>query len=106
MAWIYLFIAGVLEIVWAFAMKQSHGFSRLVPSLITLGAMVASFGLLSLAMRSLPLGTAYMIWTGIGALGAFAVGVAFLGEGLSVARLIAAGLILAGLVLMKLSAQA
>ena len=106
MAWIYLFIAGVLEIVWAFAMKQSHGFSRLVPSLITLGAMVASFGLLSLAMRSLPLGTAYMIWTGIGALGAFAVGVAFLGEGISVARLIAAGLILSGLVLMKLSAQA
>lgn len=106
MAWVYLFIAGVLEIVWAFAMKQSHGFSRLVPSLITLGAMVASFGLLSMAMRSLPLGTAYMIWTGIGALGAFAVGVAFLGEGLSVARLIAAGLILAGLVLMKLSAQA
>jgi quaternary ammonium compound-resistance protein SugE len=106
MAWIYLFIAGVLEIVWAFAMKQSHGFSRLMPSLITLGAMVASFGLLSMAMRSLPLGTAYMIWTGIGALGAFAVGVAFLGEGLSVARLVAAGLILAGLVLMKLSAQA
>jgi quaternary ammonium compound-resistance protein SugE len=106
MAWIYLFIAGVLEIVWAFAMKQSHGFSRLIPSLITLGAMVASFGLLSMAMRSLPLGTAYMIWTGIGALGAFAVGVAFLGEGLSVARLVAAGLILAGLVLMKLSAQA
>jgi quaternary ammonium compound-resistance protein SugE len=106
MAWVYLFIAGVLEIVWAFAMKQSHGFSRLVPSLITLGAMVASFGLLSLAMRSLPLGTAYMIWTGIGALGAFAVGVAFLGEGISVARLIAAGLILSGLVLMKLSAQA
>lgn len=105
MAWVCLFIAGVLEIVWAFAMKQSHGFSRLVPSLITLGAMVASFGLLSLAMRSLPLGTAYMIWTGIGALGAFAVGVAFLGEGISVARVIAAGLILAGLVLMKLSAQ-
>ncbi|WP_311267039.1 SMR family transporter [Sphingobium sp. WCS2017Hpa-17] len=105
MAWVYLFIAGVLEIVWAFAMKQSHGFSRLVPSLITLGAMVASFGLLSLAMRSLPLGTAYMIWTGIGALGAFAVGVAFLGEGISAARLVAAGLILAGLVLMKLSAQ-
>lgn len=105
MAWIYLFIAGLLEIVWAFAMKQSHGFSRLVPSLITLGAMVASFGLLSLAMRSLPLGTAYMIWTGIGALGAFAVGVAFLGEGISAARLVAAGLILAGLVMMKLTAS-
>ncbi|HUD93147.1 DMT family transporter [Sphingobium sp.] len=105
MAWVSLFFAGLLEIVWAFAMKQSEGFTRLVPSLITLGAMVASFGLLSLAMRSLPLGTAYMIWTGIGALGAFAVGVAFLGEAISPARLVAAGLILAGLVLMKLSAQ-
>ncbi|WP_298397384.1 SMR family transporter [Sphingobium sp.] len=105
MAWVSLFIAGLLEIVWAFAMKQSQGFTRLVPSLITLGAMVASFGLLSLAMRSLPLGTAYMIWTGIGALGAFAVGVAFLGEAVSPARLVAAGLILCGLVLMKLSAQ-
>ncbi|MGW8204131.1 DMT family transporter [Sphingomonas bisphenolicum] len=105
MAWIALFFAGLLEIVWAFAMKQSHGFCRLVPSLITLGAMVASFGLLSLAMRSLPLGTAYMIWTGIGALGAFAVGAAFLGEAVSPMRLVAAGLILTGLVMMKLTAQ-
>ncbi|WP_416464685.1 DMT family transporter [Sphingomonas sp. VDB2] len=105
MAWIALFFAGLLEIVWAFAMKQSHGFSRLVPSLITLGAMVASFGLLSLAMRSLPLGTAYMIWTGIGALGAFAVGAAFLGGAVSPMRLVAAGLILTGLVMMKLTAQ-
>ncbi|SEQ54585.1 DMT family transporter [Sphingobium sp. YR768] len=105
MAWIALFFAGLLEIIWAFAMKQSQGFTRLIPSLITLGAMIASFGLLSLAMRSLPLGTAYMIWTGIGALGAFAVGVAFLGEAISPARLVAAGLILCGLVLMKLSAQ-
>ncbi|ATP20689.1 MULTISPECIES: DMT family transporter [Sphingobium] len=103
MAWIALFFAGLLEIVWAFAMKQSHGFTRLVPSLITLGAMIASFGLLSLAMRSLPLGTAYMIWTGIGALGAFAVGVAFLGEAISPARLAAAALILSGLVMMKLA---
>lgn len=103
MAWIALFFAGLLEIVWAFAMKQSHGFTRLVPSLITLGAMIASFGLLSLAMRSLPLGTAYMIWTGIGALGAFAVGVAFLGEAISPARLAAAALILSGLVIMKLA---
>src|SRR3990170_3254929 len=102
MAWIALFFAGLLEIVWAFAMKQSHGFTRLVPSLITLGAMIASFGLLSMAMRSLPLGTAYMIWTGIGALGAFAVGVAFLGEAISPARLAAAALILSGLVMMKL----
>lgn len=103
MAWIALFFAGLLEIVWAFAMKQSHGFTRLVPSLITLCAMIASFGLLSMAMRSLPLGTAYMIWTGIGALGAFAVGVAFLGEAISPARLAAAALILSGLVMMKLA---
>lgn len=103
MAWIALFFAGLLEIVWAFAMKQSHGFTRLVPSLITLGAMIASFGLLSMAMRSLPLGTAYMIWTGIGALGAFAVGVTFLGEAISPARLAAAALILSGLVMMKLA---
>ena len=103
MAWIALFFAGLLEIVWAFAMKQSHGFTRLVPSLITLGAMIASFGLLSMAMRSLPLGTAYMLWTGIGALGAFAVGVAFLGEAISPARLAAAALILSGLVMMKLA---
>ncbi|MBH1993050.1 MAG: quaternary ammonium compound efflux SMR transporter SugE [Sphingomonadaceae bacterium] len=105
MAWIALFFAGLLEIVWAFAMKQSHGFTRLVPSLITLVAMAASFALLSMAMRSLPLGTAYTIWTGIGALGAFAVGIAFLGEAASPARLLAAGLILSGLILMKLSTQ-
>lgn len=104
MAWISLFVAGLLEIVWAFAMKQSHGFTRLWPSVLTLVAMVASFGLLSLAMRSLPLGTSYMIWTGIGALGAFVVGVAFLGEALNGWRLLAAGLILGGLVLMKVTA--
>lgn len=105
MAWISLFVAGLLEIVWAFAMKQSHGFTRLWPSLVTLVAMVASFGLLSLAMRSLPLGTAYMIWTGIGALGAFMVGITFLGEAVNGWRLLAAALILTGLVVMKLTAQ-
>jgi quaternary ammonium compound-resistance protein SugE len=103
MAWIALLFAGLLEIIWAFAMKQSQGFTRLVPSLIMLGGMGASFALLSFAMRSLPLGTAYMIWTGIGALGAFAVGIAFLGEAIGPMRLIAAGLILSGLILMKLS---
>ncbi len=80
MAWILLFFAGLLEIVWAFAMKQSHGFTRLWPSVTTIGAMLGSFGLLALAMRSLPLGTAYMVWTGIGAIGAFALGVLVLGE--------------------------
>ncbi len=103
MAWIALIFAGLLEIIWAFAMKQSQGFTRPIPSLITLAGMGASFALLSFAMRSLPLGTAYMIWTGIGALGAFVVGVVILGEGAGAMRLIAAGLILSGLILMKLS---
>ncbi|WP_293703197.1 MULTISPECIES: quaternary ammonium compound efflux SMR transporter SugE [unclassified Sphingopyxis] len=103
MAWIYLAIAGVLEIVWAFSMKQSDGFSRLGPSLVTIAAMIASFGLLALAMKSLPLGTAYTIWTGIGAVGAFLVGVAVLGEQASAMRIVAALLIVSGLVLMKLS---
>ncbi|WP_422378031.1 DMT family transporter [Roseibium sp.] len=103
MAWVFLFVAGLLEIVWAFFMKESHGFTRLTPTLITLGAMIASFGLLSLSMRSLPLGTSYMIWTGIGAVGAFVVGVMFLGETVSLQRAVAALLIIAGIVTMKLA---
>ncbi|HYF54494.1 MAG TPA: multidrug efflux SMR transporter [Salinarimonas sp.] len=103
MAWIYLVAAGLLEVAWAFAMKQSHGFTRLVPTAIMVAAMIGSFALLALAMRALPLGTAYTIWTGIGALGAFALGVAVLGEPASAGRLTAAALILSGLVLMKLS---
>ena len=103
MAWIYLFIAGLLEIVWAFSMKQSEGFTRLGPSLVTLVAMVASFGLLSLSMKTLPLGTAYTIWTGIGAIGAFVVGILWLNEGVHPMRVAAAGLIVAGLVLMRLA---
>ena len=103
MAWIYLFIAGLLEIVWAFSMKQSEGFSKLTPTLITLVGMIASFWLLAVAMRSLPLGTAYTIWTGIGAVGAFIVGIVFLGEQVSAMRIAAAVLIVSGLVLMKVS---
>lgn len=103
MAWVYLLIAGGLEVVWAFTMKQSNGFTHLKYSAITIVAMIASFGLLSLAMRSLPLGTAYTIWTGIGAVGAFVVGVTVLGEQLTPMRVGAAALIVCGLVLMKLS---
>jgi len=103
MAWILLGIAGLLEIVWAFSMKQSEGFTRLVPSLITLGTMVDSFALLAISMKTLPLGTAYTIWTGIGAVGAFVVGVAVLGEAATPLRLLAALLIVGGIVLMKLS---
>lgn len=105
MAWFYLITAGILEIVWASAMKQSDGFSKLTPTLIMAVTMLGSFGLLALAMRSLPLGTAYTIWTGIGAIGAFAVGIFWLGEAATPLRLIAAALIVSGLVLMKLSSS-
>ncbi|AWH20558.1 MULTISPECIES: multidrug efflux SMR transporter [Stenotrophomonas] len=105
MAWIQLLFAGLLEIVWAVAMKQSEGFSKPVPSIITVVGMIASFWLLALAMRNLPLGTAYTIWTGIGAVGAFVVGIVFLGEQLSAMRIGAAVLIVSGLVLMKLSSS-
>jgi quaternary ammonium compound-resistance protein SugE len=104
MAWVYLLVAGLLEVVWAFSMKQSHGFT-LVPSAITIVTMIASFGLLAVAMRSLPLGTAYTIWTGIGAVGAFLVGITVLGEQVSAMRIGAAMLIVSGLVLMKMSSD-
>jgi quaternary ammonium compound-resistance protein SugE len=103
MAWIALVLAGIFEIVWASAMKQSHGFSRLWPSVLTIGGMIVSFGLLAWSMRSLPLGTAYTIWTGIGAVGAFLIGVLVFGEAASALRILAAFLILSGLVLMKLA---
>ena len=103
MPWIYLVVAGLLEIVWAFSMKQSLGFTRLVPSVITILTMFGSFGLLALAMRSLPLGTAYMVWTGIGAVGAFVVGVMWLGEALTPLRVMAAALIVTGMVAMKVA---
>ncbi|AVW90883.1 SMR family transporter [Celeribacter baekdonensis] len=103
MAWVFLTIAGLLEVVWAFTMKQSDGFTRPVETLLTIVIALCSFGLLAVAMRSLPLGTAYMVWTGIGAVGAFIVGIVILGEAATLSRLIAAGLILAGIVTMKLS---
>lgn len=103
MAWILLTFAGLLEIVWAFSMKQSEGFTRLVPSVVTIVMMIASFALLSLSMKTLPLGTAYTVWTGIGAVGAFLVGILVLGELVTPMRILAAILIVSGLVLMKLS---
>ena len=105
MAWILLVIAGLLEVVWAFLMKQSEGFTRLWPSVGTLLFMAVSFGLLSYSMRTLPLGTAYVVWTGIGAVGSFLVGMAVLGEPASVGRIVAAVLIVSGLVLMKLTSS-
>lgn len=105
MAWLYLLSAGILEIIWAYYMKLSDGFTRFTPSVITLVTMIASFGLLSLAMRSLPLGTAYTIWTGIGAVGAFMVGILILGEQINMMRILAAIFIITGIVMMKLSSQ-
>ena len=105
MAWIWLAFAGLLEIVWAVAMKQSEGFTRLWPSVLTLVAMVGSVLLLGLAMKTLPLGTAYAVWTGIGAVGAFVVGILFLGEPVTAMRLVAGSLIVGGLVLMKMSSS-
>jgi quaternary ammonium compound-resistance protein SugE len=102
-AWIYLIIAGLLEIVWAFFMKKSNGFQDILATSITLVTMSISFSLLALAMRSLPLGTAYTVWTGIGAIGAFSVGILWLNEAVNPIRLVAAALILTGIVLMKLS---
>jgi quaternary ammonium compound-resistance protein SugE len=103
MAWILLFVAGLLEIVWAFTMKLSQGFTRPAASIITLVAMLASFGLVSASMKTLPLGTAYTVWTGIGAVGAFVVGVVVLGESVTGSRVLAAVLIVSGLTLMKIS---
>lgn len=103
MAWLMLIVAGVFEIGWAFSMKQSEGFTRLWPSVITVILMAVSIVLLAAAMRSLPLGTAYTVWTGIGAIGAFLVGIVVLSEPATALRMLAAVLIVSGIVLMKVS---
>ena len=103
MAWVILVCAGLMEIVWAFFMKKSDGFTLAGPAAITIAAMLASVALLTVSMKTLPLGTAYTVWTGIGAVGAFAAGVAFLGEAATLPRVLAAALIVAGIVMMKLS---
>ncbi len=103
MSWIILFIAGLLEVVWAIGLKYTHGFTRLTPSVITVTAMIVSIVLLSWAMRSLPVGTAYTVWTGIGAVGAAITGILLLGESASLARIASLALIVAGIVGLKLS---
>ncbi|HEY0866016.1 MAG TPA: quaternary ammonium compound efflux SMR transporter SugE [Fimbriimonas sp.] len=102
MSWVYLFLAGILEAGWAIGLKQSEGFSKPVPSLFTLVLMAASFGLLALALKHLPVGTAYAVWTGIGAVGTAILGIVFLGEPRDLARLACIGLIAAGIVGLKL----
>ena len=102
MSWIYLFAAGVLEIVWAVGLKYTHGFTRLGPSVVTLVAMAASVGLLGLALRHLPLGTAYAVWTGIGTVGTAIAGMVMLGEPAGAMRLGCIALIVAGILGLKL----
>jgi quaternary ammonium compound-resistance protein SugE len=103
MSWFLLFIAGLLEVAWAAGLKSSDGFTRLWPSVFTLVTATGSFVLLAIAMRQLPLGTAYAVWTGIGAVGAFIFGIVMMGEALTVARVASAALIVIGLVGLKLS---
>ncbi|MDR6367070.1 quaternary ammonium compound efflux SMR transporter SugE [Enterobacter sp. SORGH_AS_0287] len=103
MSWIILVIAGLLEVVWAIGLKYTHGFTRLTPSVITITAMIVSIVLLSCAMRSLPVGTAYAVWTGIGAVGAAITGILLLGESASLARIASLALIVAGIIGLKLS---
>ncbi|QRG78761.1 quaternary ammonium compound efflux SMR transporter SugE [Citrobacter sp. R56] len=105
MSWIVLFIAGLLEVVWAIGLKYTHGFTRLTPSVITIVAMVVSIAMLSWAMKTLPVGTAYAIWTGIGAVGAAITGIILLGESASPMRLASLTLIVAGIIGLKLSAH-
>ena len=102
MAWISLVIAGLLEIVWAIGLKYTHGFTRMFPTVITIAAMIASMGLLGLAVRTLPIGTAYAVWTGIGTVGTVLVGIAVLGESASLLRLLCVALIIAGIIGLKL----
>ena len=103
MIWIQLVAAGLLEVVWAYTLKQSQGFTRLGYSAATIVAMTGSFWLLARAMRVLPLGTAYVVWTGIGSVGAFLLGITLLGEAVTPMRIAAAVMIIGGIVLMKLS---
>jgi len=101
MAWLYLFFAGLLEIGWAIGLKYTEGFTRLMPSLLTIAAMAASMVLLGLALKTLPIGTAYAIWTGIGAVGTALLGIALFGDPATVARLACIGLIVAGIIGLK-----
>ena len=103
MSWILLLIAGLLEVAWAAGLKSSEGFTRLWPSAFTVVTALGSFILLAMAMRQLPLGTAYAVWTGIGAVGAFIFGIVMMGEALTLARVASAALIVVGLVGLKLS---
>jgi len=103
MSWLILVLAGLLEVVWAVGLKYTHGFTRLWPSVGTLGAMLVSFVLLAQAMKTLPMGTAYAVWVGIGAVGAGIVGVVVLGEPANAGRVVSLALIVVGVIGLKLA---
>ncbi|MGF6594009.1 quaternary ammonium compound efflux SMR transporter SugE [Pseudomonas tructae] len=105
MSWIILFFAGLFEVGWAVGLKYTDGFSRPLPTVLTIGAMVISLGLLGLAMKELPLGTAYAIWTGVGAVGTVIAGIILFGESMALVRLVSVALIICGLVGLKVSAS-
>jgi quaternary ammonium compound-resistance protein SugE len=106
MAWVYLFVAGILEIAWAIGLKYTEGFSRLWPSVITVYAMIASFGLLAQALKTIPVGTGYAVWTGIGAAGTAVIGMLFLGESREALRVFCIVFIVAGVLGLKLASAA
>ncbi len=103
MAWLLLFVAGFCEVAWAIGLKYTEGFTRLYPSIATVAAMGASVGLLGLALKTLPVGTAYAVWTGVGAAGTVALGIYLFGEPATVLRLMCIGLILTGIVGLRIS---
>ncbi|HEX6121477.1 MAG TPA: quaternary ammonium compound efflux SMR transporter SugE [Dongiaceae bacterium] len=102
MAWFVLFLAGLLEVGWAVGLKYTEGFTRPIPTLLTVISMIASLGLLGLSLKTLPLGTAYAIWTGVGTVGTAVLGIVLLGEAATLARLACIGLIVGGIVGLKL----
>jgi quaternary ammonium compound-resistance protein SugE len=104
MAWVYLVVAGLLEIGWAIGLKYTEGFTRLTPSVLTIGAMVLSVALLGLALRELPVGTGYAVWTGIGTVGTAILGMYLFGDPATVTRIACIGLIVAGIIGLKLVA--
>ena len=104
MNWLILFVAGLFEIGWAVGLKYTDGFTRLVPSVLTVAAIVVSLGLLGVALKSLPIGTAYAIWVGVGAAGTAIAGMLLFGESASAAKLASLGLIVAGIIGLKLTA--
>lgn len=104
MSWVILFFAGLFEVGWAVGLKYTDGFTRPLPTVLTVAAMAISLGLLGLAMKELPLGTAYAIWTGVGAVGTVIAGIILFGESMALIRLASVALIITGLIGLKVSA--